>query len=139
MAPTASTDAHRRRQRDALLVKSRDEATAAVERITTLRGEAARKVAATALIAGGDSLRGEYAIRIGATPHGASLAAAVAALGVDLAIFAAVAAGKQPRALRPAATVAIACRLGLFAFFHWHNQRTREHLARTLTAGEAGA
>lgn len=128
-APTSS------RVGPALLRQAAERATAAVEKVTTLRGASARKVAVAVLNAGGDMLRAEHALRLGARPDTPYLAACVAVLAGDLALFGLVAAGKSPRALRPAALAAMVARAGLFAYIQHRNRQIRQQIAAQLDAG----
>jgi hypothetical protein len=132
MASRPSVD-NRRRLRNELLAKASDQATAAIEKISTLRGDSARKVANEVLIAAGDHLRAEHAVRMGASPPPSAVAAAVALLALDLTVLTAIATGKHPRGLRPAAAIAGVCRLGLFGFMQWHNQQVRKNVTAGLT------
>lgn len=119
---------------EALLKKAHDDATQAVEQVTTLRGASARKVAHRALAAGGPSLRTEHAIRLGGRPDGVALAAAAVLVLVDVALYTAIAAGKTPRALRPAAAIAAAGRIALFAYAQQRQRRVRAQIAADLAA-----
>jgi hypothetical protein len=119
----------------ALLKKAQDEATAAVEKVTTLRGVSARKVAHAVLTASGEHLRAEQTVRLGARPDAVGLSAAVVVFGIDLALYAAVVAGKHPRALRPAAGVALVARAGLFAYAHYQRRKLRARINTGLAAG----
>jgi hypothetical protein len=118
-----------------LLNKATGQATAAVEKITTLRGASARKVAAAVLKAGGDSLRTEYALRLGDPREaiiGASLAVAILACDVVLLGSVAVKGSQRMRAL---AGVTLAGHVGLVAVA----QRRRFLTTAKVNAGLAAA
>jgi hypothetical protein len=123
---------------EALLKKAQQEATAAVEKMTTLRGASARKVAYAALDAGGDSLRAEHTMRIGIGPGRAWIFAGLAVAAVDLVLYGATAAGKRPRAVRVLAAAAIAGRAGLYAYSQHQQRETRARIRNGLAAGVAG-
>lgn len=117
-----------------LLTNAADNATAAVEKATTLRGSHARRVATVALKAGGDSLRAEYALRL-ADPREALAAAglAVAVLACDLVLLAAVAAKGTPR-MRAVAGVTAAGHVALVA---WSQHRRARQTVKVNAALEA--
>lgn len=119
---------------EALLKKAHDDAAEAVEQVTTLRGASARKVAHRALAAGGPALRSEHAIRLGGRPDAPALAGAAALVLFDVVLYTAIATGKVPRALRPAAAVAVAGRLALFAYAQQRQRRVRAQIAASLAA-----
>lgn len=125
---------------EALLRKAQDDATAAVEQVTTLRGASARKVAHRALSAGGPALRTEHAIRMGGRPDAVALVAAGALVLLDVTVYAVVAAGKAPRVLRPLAVVAGVGRIALFAYAQQRQRCVRAQIAAGLAeAAGAGA
>ena len=115
--------------------QTQDDATAAVEKVTNLRGASAQKVAYAALAAGGDGLRAEHAARLVRKPDVAVLGAAVGALALDLFIFGAIATGTHPRVLRPVAAAAVAARAGLFAYSQYRQRQLRERVNAGLAAG----
>jgi hypothetical protein len=125
---------------EALLKKAQDDATTAVEQVTTLRGASARKVAHRALAAGGPALRQEHAIRLGGRPDAVALVAAGALALLDVTIFSMIASGKAPRVTRPFAAVAGVGRIALFAYAQLRQHRVREQIAAGLAeAAGAGA
>lgn len=122
----------------ALLKKAQDDAAAAVEKVTTLRGPSARKVAYAALDAGGEALRAEHTMRLGIGPRRAWIIAGLAVAAVDLVLYGATAAGKRPRTVRALAGAAILGRAGLYAYSqHWQRE-TRARIRNGLAAGVAG-
>ncbi len=125
---------HRTALRTALLHRAGTEAAAAVEKHTTLRGAQARKAAQAALAAGGDALRAEHAIRLAMRPDAAGLAAGLVAAGLDVTVYALIAAGRNPRSLRKLAAAAVALRLGLVGYTRWRAATIRAQLTATINA-----
>jgi hypothetical protein len=121
-----------------LLKRALDDATAAVEKVTTLRGASARKVAYAVLDASGSALRAEHSLSVGAGPARAWLLAGLGALLIDLTLYGATAAGKNPRTLRVLAGAAVAARAGLYALSQHQQRQTRARICNGLAAGVAG-
>lgn len=119
----------------ALLKKAQDDATAAVEKVTTLRGTSARKVAHAVLAASGDSLRAEQTIRLGAGPDRGGLVGLAVLLSVDLALYVAAATGRNPRGLRLIAGAAVIGRVGLAGYAQYRARSMRERINAGLAAG----
>jgi hypothetical protein len=117
---------------EAMLRKAHDDATATVEKLTTLRGDKARRVAAATLDAGGQGLRAEHAIRLGAAPGPSGIVGAVVVLALDAVVYSTLAAGRRPTYLRPVAAAAVAGRVALFAYAQYRSRAIRKQIRAQL-------